>query len=213
MGKIMVVGSAERDCEPDSCAIRLDIETRGETAAAASKDSSEQCEWLLEELAKLGINASGIEIHYDRIDRHGGYRDEEISYESKKSLWVHIGMDMASVNAIRALIESGFDNVSFSVLYSVSNEGVLNRALLAEAVADSRAKAEMLAESMGQKIVGIESANLSGNEDVYDVAVDEEEIQERSRPLVMSASGHLADKLKPNAVKLSSQVKIIWLVE
>ena len=48
---------------------------------------------------------------------------------------------------------------------------------------------------------------------MYDVATDEEEIQERCMSLKMSASGRLADNLKPNAVELSVQVKIVWLVE
>lgn len=216
MGKIMVVGRAEREYKPDKCSIGLKIETRCETAASASKESTEQLERLLEELERLGIEPSEVEIHYDRIDRRGGYGNDEISYESDRSLWFEIAMDMAPVNAIRALIEEGFENVSFTVLHRVSNEGALRKELLAEAVADSRTKAEMLAQSMGQKIVGIESANLSGDEEVYDLTVDEEELQERERPFrmcKMSAPNGRADNLKPNDVELYAKVKIVWLVE
>ena len=211
MGKIMVVGKAEREYEANECSINLEIEVSRQTSSEASKVSSEQCEALLSKLQdELGINPSSVEIHYDRIDKRSSYNSNEISYESKKSLWLHIPADMKLVNAIRHIIETGFDDVSFTALYSVSNEAVLNKELFKEAIADSRAKADFLAESMGLKITGIDSANLSGDEDVYDLTEEPVEIVRYK----MSAAGasSLSDQLKPNQVELSAEVKIVWLV-
>lgn len=211
MGKIMVVGKAEREYEANECNINLEIEVSRQTSSEASKVSSEQCEALLSKLQdELGINPSSIEIHYDRIDKRSSYKSNEISYESKKSLWLHIPADMKLVNAIRHIIETGFDDVSFTALYSVSNEAALNKELFKEAIADSRAKADFLAESMGLKITGIDSANLSGDEDVYDLTEEPVEIVRYK----MSAAGasSLSDQLKPNQVELSAEVKIVWLV-
>ena len=211
MGKIMVVGKAEREYEANECSINLEIEVSRQTSSEASKVSSEQCEALLSKLQdELGINPSSVEIHYDRIDKRSSYNSNEISYESKKSLWLHIPADMKLVNAIRHIIETGFDDVSFTALYSVSNEAVLNKELFKEAIADSRAKADFLAESMGLKITGIDSANLSGDEDVYDLTEEPVEIVR----YLMSAAGasSLSDQLKPNQVELSAEVKIVWLV-
>ena len=211
MGKIMVVGKAEREYEANECSINLEIEVSRQTSSEASKVSSEQCEALLSKLQdELGINPSSVEIHYDRIDKRSSYKSNEISYESKKSLWLHIPADMKLVNAIRHIIETGFDDVSFTALYSVSNEAALNKELFKEAIADSRAKADFLAESMGLKITGIDSANLSGDEDVYDLTEEPVEIVR----YLMSAAGasSLSDQLKPNQVELSAEVKIVWLV-
>ena len=211
MGKIMVVGKAEREYEANECSINLEIEVSRQTSSEASKVSSEQCEALLSKLQdELGINPSSVEIHYDRIDKRSSYKSNEISYESKKSLWLHIPADMKLVNAIRHIIETGFDDVSFTALYSVSNEAALNKELFKEAIADSRAKADFLAESMGLKITGIDSANLSGDEDVYDLTEEPVEIVRYK----MSAAGasSLSDQLKPNQVELSAEVKIVWLV-
>ena len=211
MGKIMVVGKAEREYEANECSINLEIEVSRQTSSEASKVSSEQCEALLSKLQdELGINPSSIEIHYDRIDKRSSYKSNEISYESKKSLWLHIPADMKLVNAIRHIIETGFDDVSFTALYSVSNEAALNKELFKEAIADSRAKADFLAESMGLKITGIDSANLSGDEDVYDLTEEPVEIV-RYKMSVAGASS-LSDQLKPNQVELSAEVKIVWLV-
>ena len=211
MGKIMVVGKAEREYEANECSINLEIEVSRQTSSEASKISSEQCELLLSKLQdELGINPRSVEIHYDRIDKKSSYNSNDISYESKKSLWLYIPADMKLVNAIRHIIETGFEDVSFTSMYSVSNEAALKKELFKEAIADSKAKADFLAESMGLKITGIDSANLSGDDDVYDLTEEPVEIVHYR----MSAAGSstLSDQLKPNQVKLSAEVKIVWLV-
>ena len=50
MGKIMVVGKAEREYEANECSINLEIEVSRQTSSEASKISSEQCELLLSKL-------------------------------------------------------------------------------------------------------------------------------------------------------------------
>ena len=121
---------------------------------------------------------------------------------------------MQLVNTIRSIIESGFEDVSFTTLYSVSNETELNQQLLKEPISDSRNKADFLASSMGLRITGVDSANLSGDEDVYDLAKDEDEEEDRVCYMRKCASAYpLSDKLKPNKVELSAEVKIVWLIE
>ena len=211
MGKIMVVGKSEREYEANECSIKLEIEVSRKTSNEASKISSEQCELLLSKLQEeLGINPTSVEIHYDRIDKKSSYDSNEISYESTKSLWLHIPADMKLVNAIRHIIETGFEDVSFTSMFSVSNEAALNKELFKEAIADSRAKADFLAESMGLTIIGIDSANLSGDDDVYDLTEEPVELVRYK----MSAAGasSLSDQLKPHQVELSAEVKIVWLV-
>lgn len=213
MGKIMVVGTAEREYEPDRCKVSFEIETRAKSAAEASKLSSEECERLLAELEKLGIEIRSVVISSDRIVRRGGYGSEEIAYESEKILSVPFPVNPAFVNEVRSLIEKGFSSVAFSAGYSISNENLRRKELLADAVANSRSKAEMLAESMRQTIVGIESANLSGIDDAYDVYDKVGEYLVCEEPLTMTTRKRRADKLKPDAVELSAEVKIVWLVE
>lgn len=210
MGKIMVVGKAEREYAPDYCSVKLEVEVVRKTASEASIVSSEQCEQLLSKLQELGIKPETVEIHSDRVDKRSDYHSNEISYESTKSLWLHLPADMHLINNIRAIIETGFEDVSFTTVYSVSNETELTKQLLKEAIADSRAKADFLATSMDLQITGIDSANLSGDEDVYDLCEDEEE---EEHVYYCRAMGRpLSDNLKPNKIELKSEVKVVWLV-
>lgn len=214
MGKTMVVGKAEQEFAPDRCEIIYEIETRAATATEASKQASEQCERLVEKLKAMGFEPGEIVLSQDRIDRTGGFRSEEPYYESKRMLALRIPVDIALVNRLRDIIEEGLRDVSFSAIYEVSNEAEIRRQLLKDAVADSRAKAEYLAESMGLSLAGVDSANLSGTEDVYDLCEESEDIGERA--YLACSIGSLRpvlDDLTPEKVTISEEVKIVWLIE
>ena len=117
-------------------------------------------------------------------------------------------------------MEEGINGISYNLSYSVSNEADIRKQLMKDAISDSRRKADFLAESIGSRIIGVDSANLTGREDVYDVAEDEEmeEIGEHARNLPCygfggKASGYpLSDNLKPEEIKLEAEVKIVWLL-
>lgn len=211
MGKIMVVGKAEKEFPADQCDLFLEINVSRKTAVEASRVSTKQCEELLGKLKDLGIEPSAVEISHDSIDKRSSYNSDEISYESKKALCIHIAADMRLINAIRDIIETGFEDVSFGTRFSVSNEATLRKDLLKSAIVDSRAKATLLADSMGLEITGIESANLSGDDDVYDVA--EEEHLVRYKACYGAGDVHcLTDLLTPDKVELDAEVKIVWLL-
>ena len=213
MGKIMVVGQAEHECPPDICRIYLDIEITRKTASEASNVCTERCEQLLKKLKEeLGIEPSAIEQYSDEIRRESDYDTNEINYESKKALCLYIPTNMRSVNTIRSIIGKGFEDVSFSTEYMVSNEAELSKKLLKEAIVDSRDRAELLAESMGLKVSGVDSANLSGQGDVYDLTRESNKVFACCNKDVLRRQA-LSDQLKPELIKINSEVKIVWLVE
>ena len=216
MGKIMVIGKAEQEYDADICNINIEIGSVRKKASEASQVSSEHCEALLSKLQELGIEPNSVEIQYDHIVEKSDYRSNETSYESKKSLWLHLPADMKMINAVRSIIECGFEDVSFATIYSVSNEIDLNRELLKKAISDSRSRAELLASSMDLQITGVDSANLSGDRNVYDLAKDDDDEEEEAYQCnylrAPSSRYPLSDKLKPDKVELRAEVRIVWLI-
>ena len=214
MGKILVVGRTEREYEPDYCKIRINIEVRGKTSGDVSKRSSELCEKILGEFQAIEINPENIKLSYDDIDTCSRYDSNEIMYRSKKTLVIKIANNMVLVNTIRGIIEKGYDSITLDVLYGISDENIKYKELLREAINDSRLKAELLAESMGVKVVGIDNANLSDDDDVFDLTLqdDEGDTVDYMRALPASAYG-LSDRLKSDTVKLKQEVRIVWLSE
>ena len=199
-----------------TCNINIEIGSVRKKASEASQVSSEHCEALLSKLQELGVEPNSIEIQYDHIVERSDYRSNETSYESKKSLWLHLPADMKMINAVRSIIECGFEDVSFTTIYSVSNEIELNRELLKKAISDSRSRAELLASSMDLQITGVDSANLSGDRNVYDLAKDDDDEEEEAYQCnylrAPSSRYPLSDKLKPDKVKLKAEVRIVWLI-
>ena len=214
MGKILVVGRAERECEPDYCKVRIKIGVRGKTSSDVSKRSSELCEKILGEFETIDINPEDFMITNDEIDTCSRYDSNETMYRSEKTLVIEFEKNMVLVNTIRGIIEKGYDSITLDVSYGISDENKKYKELLKDAINDSRSKAELLAESMGVKIVGIDNANLSDDDDVFDLTLEdeEEETVHYMRSLPGSAYG-LSDRLKSDTVSLKQEVRIVWLSE
>lgn len=222
MGKVLVLGKAEKKIAPDSCDITITIESRKNASATAAKEISVLCEQLLSKLQKIGLDLKKIEITNDILSVEREYRTEKTLYQARKSIQIHTSSDSSVINTIKSVLEDGLTGVSYNLSYSVSNEADVRKQLMKEAIMDSRRKAVFLAESIGTKIIGVDSANLTGNEDVYDVAEDDdfEENCERVYGAVpaflrMKATGSaypLSDNLKPEDIELEAQVRIVWLL-
>ena len=212
MGKITVLGKAERLYEPDRCEIKLVISVKRNTASEASKVTGDQCELLLSKLKELGVSPENVEVSSDRIDKRSDYHSNETYYVSERSLSLKTSAEVKAVNAVRSVIETGFKDVSISTYYSVSNEDEINKQLFKEAVTDSRSKAEFLAETMGYHVTGIDSANLDGSERIYNASMEYME-QETSRLESCERERSLSNMLKVSQNTLNAEVEIVWVIE
>lgn len=223
MGKVLVLGKAEKKVVPDSCDITITIESRKNTSATAVKEAGVLCEQLLSKLQTIGLNLKEIEITQDYLSTDKDYKSEKISYHTNKSIRIHTSSDSSVINMIKNILEDGIKGISYSISYSISNEADVRKQLMKAAIMDSRQKADFLAESIGEKIIGVDSANLTGNKDVYDIAKDEdieeccERVYEHLPTLMETMTGlgsayPLSDNLKPEEITLDAQVRIVWLL-
>lgn len=213
MGKVMVVGTAERELEADECIIGFEVELSRPTAAEAAREAADRLEELLSKLVAIGLEVKDMELSSDRISRHRDYDTKEMVYEATKHLYVTVPADTAVVNTVRGVIELGIDDVSFSATYSLSNEGEVRQALLKDAIADSRKKAGFLADSMGLSIVGFDTANLADEEDFGDLTEETKEEPVRCRKLTIAGLRPLSDVVKPSMIPMGVEVKVAWLLE
>jgi uncharacterized protein YggE len=212
MGKVMVVGTAERELEADECTISFEVELSRPTAAEAAKEAADRLEELLSKLVAIGLEAKDMKLSSDRVSRRRDYDTNEIAYEATKHLYVKVPADTAVVNTVRGVIELGMDDVSFSVRYSLSNEGEARQALLKDAIADSRKKAGFLADSIGLSIVGFDTANLADAEDFGDLTEENEREVARCASCRAAGSRPLSDVVKPRKISMGVEVKVAWLL-
>ena len=215
MGKIKVNGSAERLYDPDMFVLSLEIRERGDTAAEASGCMREAVEDLLTELEKIGITAEYIRMEEDAVDeRSRSYSgSEEIYwYVSKRKLSISTKPDMEIVNSVRRIIADEESDITMDLEFVVSDMEEIRKQLLREAVADAKAKAQLIAEAMDQELTGIESADTG--ETYY--CVDEELETAAMDGMLAEAKGFSAgersDDIKAKQIMISSQINIVWLI-
>ena len=146
------------------------------------------------------------------------YNRREEGYTSKKSVLLQIPVDVALINIIHNIIAGGFENITMSVSFDLAAREQITRDLTRQAIQDSRRTAELLTETTGMTIVGIKAANLTGNDDMdMDIASLDMAIMESPGSGVheccRSIDTPFSDRLKPEKITLSADVKIVWLVE
>lgn len=215
MGKILVKGKTERQYEADICVIHLTISSNHSDSSAATKEADKMMEELLQAMENIGIEVECFRITIDKTTIASHYDDLK-GYVSTRHLELRAAKSMTLVNDIREVIGNGFPKVAVAVSYAISDEGKYRRELLQEAIHDSRERADMMAATVGCKVIGLDTARLSDGDfdidDIEDLTEGESEhvymCQERARGL-----GRFADRLQTEKVELKAEVNIVWLTE
>ena len=216
MGKISVKGKAERYCRPDKMEIGLETKVTGKLPADTSRKMNEEFENILAELEQIGINAEDLTIKEDSIEERRNYNNNnEICYLSCRKILLCTLPDMLLVNAVRDILERKTWNTTMSVTYSLRDESKIKKELVGQAVKDSRFKAELLADSVDQKITGVDIANLSGTLTplTENWAVDDFDDFVKILSSSVPDRGNRSNLLKPEGQTVSVEVEIAWLIE
>ena len=211
MGRITVTGSAKKEFMPDKCRVSINIDSRKRKASEASKATGDRCELLLAELKKIGISPDKLEVSSDSIQRYTAYDSNKITYESSRQITACVDANIKAVNAVRGIIENGFDSVTLETNYYLSNADELRKELLKDAIADARSKAELMALATGCSITGIASANIT--DDPYDYYPLVDYASARMSVDGIDESRPLSNELTIDKITLSAVVKVVWRIE
>ena len=136
-------------------------------------------------------------------------------YSSKRSIRIRMPINAVLVNQIHGIIASGYENVTMCIEYDVASKAECIRELTRKAIQDSRRTAELLAEVTGGRIIGIDSANLDGDDDMDVANLDIDILGEgNERYLVHRCKSPsitpFADRLNPEKVTLEANVRVVW---
>lgn len=161
MGKIEVRGTAERTVDYDLMKIKIDFHAQEETPDEASKKVMRECEEFLAKLKEGGFDLSAIALKSDDVQQSYNYRnDTQVEcYNASRELELVCKFNMKLINEIRSITNDMKSKVGFRVSYLLSKENDIMNELLKEALVDAKNQVEMLAESIGQKVKGLISAD------------------------------------------------------
>ena len=97
----------------------------------------------------------------DSVDHSIDYRNEgeKDYYRASRVLEINSKFDMKMINDLRAIANASKAQVSFHVDYKLSNEDTIRQELMTEALKDAKKQAEVMAQAIDQKVVGLISAD------------------------------------------------------
>jgi uncharacterized protein len=194
--QIEVVGSANRDVEPDQATWLAEVVVADADHRAAFDRCAERAAALVERLAPLGEASTGIVSVEPRLSPD---RERWAGHEAKATVSVRCAVATVG-EAARAAMESGADRLHGPVLTATDADAVREE-LLAEAVAMARRKAQRVADAAGRSVARV----LSVSED--------REVTVRPMAAVArfeSGGGALhAPPVRPDALALSARVTLV----
>jgi uncharacterized protein YggE len=160
-GTISVDGSGSVETAPDTANTSFGVVTQGATAQAAMAQNSAAMKKVIDALKRAGVAAKDLQTQYVSLDpRYDNQGREILGYNASNSVSA-IVRDLAQVGpVIDAGIGAGANNVSGPSLSREDRDKQYHEAL-EKAVADARAKADVLARAAGVTVGAVQSMTES----------------------------------------------------
>jgi uncharacterized protein YggE len=156
-GTLSVVGTGVVATEPDTATTSFGVTTQAATAQEAMAQNSQEMARVIEALKGAGIAAKDLQTQYVSVDPRYDDRGRQVTgYAASNSVSAIVRKLSQVGDVIDAGIASGANNVSGPAL-SRGDRAKLYREALDSAVADAKAKAQVLAQAAGVSLGAVRS--------------------------------------------------------
>ena len=206
MSKFNVKGSAEQKFPAEQFKLHLTVRGADDNAGESIRKGGKNLEQLLQALSeKLNVNPEDMRLDGDSVSRSYG---DAPAYNRMQTVSLLIPADLSILHQITALLESQ-DNADYRIDFRLTDRKAAEETVMRAAFADSRKKAEMLADMLGQKITGAEKVNyeFSGDE------AAEEQYRGAAAAAGCAPNELFADRLQTPVITIRKIVDITWIAE
>lgn len=213
MGKFKIDGVAEKICKTDLITMTILFKKSNAFESDAIKLLMIECESFLSQLKNAGFNMENVSVEAESsnvCEKNGSKY-----YEVKKKIQLCFKANLKLSNSlVKLLLLDGYE-AEYILSFSFINESELRKDLLIEAVKNSKQKAEIIANAMNMKIVGIEEINKSAYSYnlVKSVCVDDFDEKIDDLFIMDSVDTSISDTLNTPEEKLKETVEVVWLTE
>lgn len=164
--KITVSGTGETQVSADTAVISLGVSARDKDVLKAQQKVNEAIASIRKALAENGVEDDCISTDYMNIYANydygfSGSEEQVSSYNAHSTLAVKV-TDMDRVGSLIDVAFGAGANILNGISFSASDTEEARAESLEKAVADARAKAEILAGASGLKITEIENISEGG---------------------------------------------------
>ena len=162
--KITVNGTGEVRVSADTAVISLGVSARDQDVLKAQQKVNEAIAAIRQALIGAGVKEESINTDFINIYAMYDYRgdqEELTAYNASSTLAIKV-TDMESVGKIIDVCFEAGANTLNGITFSASDTADAQNEALQLAVADAKARAQVLAEAAGLKITGIREINENG---------------------------------------------------
>ncbi|MCR5166182.1 MAG: SIMPL domain-containing protein [Oscillospiraceae bacterium] len=207
MSTMKVRGEAKYDFAVDQFTITFKIKATLQSSGEAIESGKKRTEQFLQTMNdELDLKPNDFII--DNFSVKQGYSASKYTYE--KTIMLKMCSNLKAVEKIAVLMESMSD-IEYAVAFEISDEPEKEQIVLQSAINDSKSKAEMIASSLGKKIIGIEDVNYeyTTGELNYDYSGE----RYLCKKISVDDENDLASQLKNPVKSIKKAINIIWIME
>lgn len=211
-----VTGKGKLSVKPDRIRLLLDLQQVCETYEEALRLSTEQTESLKDSLEGLGFARTDLKTLRFNVDtEYENYRDENnvwknrfLGYKFTHAMKLEFDADNGKLGQVLYALAHGAVHPEFHINYTVKDAEAAKNRLLAKAVADSKEKAQVLAEAAGVTLCDIVTIDYSWGEIEF-ISRPVERCMTMSAKNAASADGYSLD-IEPDDIDVTDTVTVVW---
>ena len=220
---LRVTGKGKLSLTPDTVQLLMHLNDTDPDYGKVVKDSTEHAQSLKEALMTLDFEASDLKTTSFQVNaEYESYRDENdnwkerfVGYRAMHTLKLSFPRDKDRLGKVLFLVAGHASKPEFHLEYTVADPEKAKNELLANAVADSRIKADVLAKAADVTLGEILSIDYSWGE--IDLVTRPVMLRETNGIQALAKSAAMEDSLnldiEPDDIKVEDTVTVIWELE
>lgn len=212
---IKVNGSAKLSVKPDIIVVFATVRTCDMEYAKAISDVNSKIEKLRKSLVKIGFEKDmlqttdfNVQSRYDNEKTaDGSYKRVFAGFNVTHSLKLEFAFDTDKLSQVVSVITNSKTETEFSIAFSIKDEQIYKKQVIAQAVKDATEKATIIAEAAGVQLKEIVAVNY----DVADINIYSPTRycanDGMARAVALSASH---TDIVPEDVQIKDTVSVVW---
>ncbi|WP_034467310.1 SIMPL domain-containing protein [Butyrivibrio proteoclasticus] len=217
---IKVTGKGNLKVKPDVTRITITLEGQNKEYDKTLEQSSKDTEALKDILEKQGFDRTDVKTLMFNVDtRYESYqtkdkswRERFVGYEFKHVVKVEFDSDDARLGKILyALANARGIHPDFRLSYTVKDPEASKNELLGKAVADAKAKAEVLTKAAGVNLKEIKNIDYSWGEIQFEYSPMHRDMI--CNAVMAEGCGSFDMDIEPDDIDVSDTVTVVWEIE
>ena len=214
---IKVTGKGNLKIKPDMTRITITLEGHNKEYDKTLAQSSRDTEVLKDILEKQGIDRTAVKTLMFNIDtkyesyqaRDKSWKERFVGYEFKHVVKVEFDSDNERLGRILYALANAKDiHPDFRLSYTVKDPEASKNQLLGKAVADAKAKAEVLTKAAGVSLKDIKNIDYSWGEIQFEYAPMNRNMF--CNKVMADGAGAFDMNIEPDDISVSDTVTVVW---